>query len=294
MSKATRFPPWLKKRLPPAEQTQRVRSLLAELHLNTVCRSARCPNRGECYARGTATFMILGPVCTRNCRFCAVEGGTPAPPDPDEPCRVAEAIRRLELRHVVITSVTRDDLPDGGSGHFAAAIRAIREATDATIEVLTPDFLGRPDDVDRVLDAAPDVFNHNVETVPGLYGDVRPGAGYRRSLRVLARAARHPAVPGVKSGLMLGLGETEDEIREVLTDLVRAGCRAVTLGQYLAPSEEHHPVVEFVPPERFARLEELALRTGFEVALSGPFVRSSYRAAQVAEQLLRAPDRPDR
>ena len=255
----TRFPPWLKVRLPAPARTEPVVRVLDELGLNTVCSEAHCPNRGECYACGTATFMILGNVCTRGCTFCAVTGGTPLPADPDEPRRVAEAVRRLDLRHVVVTSVTRDDLPDGGSGHFAAVIRAVHEATKATVEVLTPDFGGRRADVDRVLDAAPEVFNHNVETVPRLYAEVRPEADYGRSLRVLAAAAEHPCGAVTKSGLMLGLGEREDEVLGVLRDLRRAGCRAVTLGQYLAPSADHHPVVEFVSPERFERYRVQAL-----------------------------------
>ncbi len=281
------LPPWLKKRLPAPERTERVRSLLSELGLHTVCREAHCPNRGECYAAGTATFMILGSVCTRNCRFCAVEGGMPAPPRPQEPARVAEAVRRLGLGHVVVTSVTRDDLPDGGSGHFAATIRAVLQETEATVEVLVPDFQGRRRDLERVLDAGPHVLNHNVETVPRLYPEVRPAADYGRSLRVLQTAAARQDAPVVKSGLMLGLGETEEEVSAVLRDLLEHGCRAVTLGQYLAPSEEHHPVAEFLAPERFEALQRTALQMGFGAALSGPFVRSSYRAGEVAAQLLK-------
>ncbi|MFO8007806.1 MAG: lipoyl synthase [Candidatus Brocadiia bacterium] len=286
MSSARTLPPWLKKRLPPAQQTRPVRAMLAELGLNTVCREAHCPNRGECYASGTATFMILGAVCTRNCRFCAVAGGKPEPPDADEPQRVAEAARRLGLRHVVVTSVTRDDLPDGGSDQFAATIRALHRRTGATVEVLTPDFGGEVAALERVLDAEPEVFNHNVETVPRLYPGVRPEADYRRSLAVLNRAAGHKSVPAVKSGMMLGLGETGAEVRAVLDDLLSAGCRAVTVGQYLAPSSEHHPVVEFIPPAQFDALRREALEMGFDAAVSGPFVRSSYKAAEMAEQLL--------
>jgi len=287
-SPRTRFPPWLKKRLPAPARIEPVVRVLDELGLNTVCSEAHCPNRGECYACGTATFMILGNVCTRGCTFCAVAGGTPLPPDPDEPRRVAEAARRLGLRHVVITSVTRDDLPDGGSGHFAATIRAVHEATGATVEVLTPDFRGRRADVDRVLDAAPEVFNHNVETVPRLYAEVRPGADYGRSLRVLEWAARHPSGAVTKSGLMLGLGERQDEVLQVLRELRLARCRLLTLGQYLAPSPEHHPVVDFVSPERFEDYRARALELGFDAVASGPFVRSSYGAAELAAGLLRS------
>ena len=200
---------------------------------------------------------------------------------------MAEAALRLGLRHVVVTTVTRDDLPDGGSAHFASVIRALHERTNATVEVLTPDFEGRRADVDRVLDAAPDVFNHNVETVPRLYAEVRPQADYRRSLRVLATSAEHAAGAVTKSGLMLGLGETEDEVLAVLGDLRRAGCRVLTLGQYLTPSPEHHPVAEFVSPERFAGYRAQALEMGFEAVASGPFVRSSYGAAELAARLIR-------
>lgn len=286
MKTTRRFPPWLKKRLPAPARTERVRNLLCGLGLNTVCREAHCPNRGECYARGTATFMILGRRCTRNCRFCAVTHGPEGPPDPAEPARVAEAAAELELQHVVVTSVTRDDLPDGGSGAFARTIRALHERTSATVEVLTPDFQGRAADIDRVLDAGPEVFNHNVETVPRLYPEVRPEADYRRSLAVLERAAGHAGTPIVKSGLMVGLGETQEEVEDLLRDLHGAGCRVVTIGQYLAPSAEHHPVVEFVRPERFRQMEEIALEMGFKAAVSGPFVRSSYCAGDVTARLL--------
>ncbi len=290
----TRFPPWLKVRLPAPARTEPVARLLDELCLTTVCREAHCPNRGECYACGTATFMVLGSVCTRACTFCAVHGGTPQPPDPDEPRRVAEAARRLGLRHVVVTSVTRDDLPDGGSAHFAAVIRALHERTQATVEVLTPDFEGRRADVERVLDAAPEVFNHNVETVPRLYPAVRPQptvgsrADYARSLGVLAVAAEHPARAVTKSGLMLGLGEREDEVLDVLAELRRAGCRAVTMGQYLAPSAAHHPVVEFVRPEQFEEYGRRAREMGFDAVASAPLVRSSYGAAELAAGLLQS------
>lgn len=291
MSAPTRkFPPWLRKRLPPEEQTRPVLELLRELRLGTVCQEARCPNIGECFARGTATFMILGTTCTRHCTFCAVGDGAPAPPDPREPDRVAEAARRLGLRHVVVTSVTRDDLPDGGAGHFARTIHALHEGTPATVEVLIPDFAGRTEDLERVLDAGPEVLNHNVETVPRLYGRVRPEADYRRSLQVLAGAAASPGVPVAKSGLMLGLGETPQEVLAVLGDLREAGCTALTMGQYLAPSPAHHPVAEFVPPERFRELEQRARDLGFAAVASGPFVRSSYGAARMAEDLLNRPN----
>jgi lipoic acid synthetase len=262
--------------------------MLRDLRLATVCQSARCPNLGECFACGTATFMILGRTCTRACTFCAVPGGTPEAVDSDEPRRVAEAAARLGLEHVVVTSVTRDDLPDGGSAQFAATIRAIHKLTGAAVEVLTPDFLGRRADVEHVLDASPEVFNHNVETVPRLYAQVRPRADFRRSLDVLAVAACHPSAPLTKSGMMTGLGESEQELLDAMGDLHAAGCRVLTLGQYLAPSPEHHPVAEFVTPERFAYYRQEALTMGFDAVASGPFVRSSYGAAELAAEALAA------
>lgn len=279
-----KFPPWLSKRLPREEELAEVRGMLEDLHLATVCQEARCPNQCECFARGTATFMILGRTCTRGCTFCAVHGGCPEDLDLEEPGRVAEAAERLGLRHVVVTSVTRDDLPDGGSAQFARTIRAIHERCGATVEVLTPDFQGRTEDIDRVADAHPDIFNHNVETVPRLYPEVRPEADYRRSLDLLERVAGRGLV--AKSGLMLGLGEREEEILRVMEDLREAGCRALTLGQYLRPSEAHHEVVEFVTPEQFDRLRRRGLQMGFDGVAGGPFVRSSYNAGELAEELL--------
>jgi len=277
-----RFPPWLRKRLPPRGKMEPVHALLCELKLHTVCQEAHCPNMGECFAHGTATFMILGDVCTRNCK-----GTPPLAPDPEEPQHVAEAARQMGLRHVVVTSVTRDDLPDGGSAHFADTIRQIHRLTEATVEVLTPDFEGRVPDVDRVLDAGPEVFNHNVETVPRLYAQVRPMADYGRSLDVLAHAAERRDAPLTKSGIMVGLGERDEEVLAVLRDLRAAGCRMLTIGQYLAPSQGHHPVVEFVPPEHFERYGAKAAEMGFEGVASGPFVRSSYKAAEMAADLLK-------
>ncbi len=255
----------------------RVGGLLADLQLNTVCRGAHCPNLCECFERGTATFMILGNVCTRNCRFCAVGGGTPSAPDPDEPARVAEGARRLGLKYVVITSVTRDDLPDGGAAHFAQTVREVKLATSARTEVLTPDFLGNDDAVDTVLDAVPTVYNHNVETVQRLYPMVRPGADYRRSLELLRRVAQADSVMP-KSGLMVGLGESGDELYSVFDDLAAAGCQMLTIGQYLRPSGEHLAVERFVTPDQFALYREEALRRGLRWVASGPFVRSSYHA----------------
>jgi lipoic acid synthetase len=260
-----------------------VDDLLEELRLNTVCSSAKCPNRGECFSEGTATFLIMGDACTRGCRFCAVETRPPRPLDTDEPTRVAEAVVRMRLRHVVITTVTRDDLADGGAAHFAAVVRAVRSAAPgATVEVLTSDFAGDLSSVETVLAAGPDVFNHNLETVPRLYPEVRPGADYARSLTVLAHAGLHaPGIP-TKSGLMLGLGESPDEVMMVMRDLREAGVAMLTMGQYLRPGPAHLPVVEYVVPEVFARLAREAYRLGFSSVASAPYVRSSYRAEALA------------
>jgi lipoic acid synthetase len=275
------LPSWIRRRFPPQEEWERVERLLRSLSLHTVCESARCPNLGECFRRGTATFLILGDTCTRSCRFCAVKKGVPLPPDPEEPRRVAEAARTLNLRHVVVTSVTRDDLPDGGAEHFAKTIQAIRECLpQATVEVLVPDFQGSAEALEVVLAACPDVLNHNVETVPRLYPLVRPQADYARSLELLRRTkVRYPGIL-VKSGLMVGLGETQKEVEAVLWDLKEVGCDVVTIGQYLRPTAWHLPVAAYVPPEVFAYYREYALRLGFRGVASGPFVRSSYRAEE--------------
>lgn len=256
-----------------------------ELGLNTVCKSAKCPNRGECYAGGTATFLVLGDACTRGCRFCAVETRAPGAPDPDEPTRVGEAARRMGLRHVVVTMVTRDDLSDGGAAHVVEVIAALRDAVPAvTVEVLTSDFAGSMIDVDAVAAARPDVFNHNMETVPRLYPDVRPGADYVRSLDVLSRVRHTEADLPTKSGLMLGLGETPDEIRAVMADLLAHGVTMLTLGQYLRPSAAHLPVAGFIDPAVFAQLARDAYKLGFSAVASAPFVRSSYHAGELAQE----------
>jgi len=275
------LPSWIRRRFPPQEEWERVERLLRSLSLHTVCESARCPNLGECFRRGTATFLILGDTCTRSCRFCAVKKGIPLPPDPEEPRRVAEAARTLNLRHVVVTSVTRDDLPDGGAEHFAKTIQAIRECLpQVTVEVLVPDFQGSAEALEVVLAACPDVLNHNVETVLRLYPLVRPQADYARSLELLRRTkVRYPGIL-VKSGLMVGLGETQKEVEAVLWDLKEVGCDVVTIGQYLRPTAWHLPVAAYVPPEVFAYYREYALRLGFRGVASGPFVRSSYRAEE--------------
>jgi lipoic acid synthetase len=275
-----RRPEWLVKRLPAHAETP-VPGLLEDLVLNTVCRSARCPNLSECWAKRTATFMILGAKCTRDCRFCAVAHGEPAPVDPDEPARVAEAAERLGLKYVVVTSVTRDDLSDGGASHFAATVQAVHE-TGAKCEVLVPDFGGDPPSVRTVVGAGPEVFGHNVETVPRLYDTVRPGADYERSLCVLEMAARCGRGESVvKSGLMLGLGERPDEVEGVMRDLVSAGARVLTLGQYLSPDSTRVPVAEYIEPERFEEYASRAREHGFAAVAAGSFVRSSYEAAEV-------------
>lgn len=279
-----RLPAWLRRPIARPGAHHEVESLLGELELHTVCQSAKCPNRSECFGEGTATFLIMGDACTRGCRFCAVETRRPAPLDPDEPRRIADAAGRLGLRHVVITTVTRDDLADGGASHFVEVIRAVRAAVPgASVEVLTSDFAGDMTAVDTVAAERPDVFNHNVETVPSRYHEVRPGADYRRSLAVLARVSEaHPGLP-TKSGLMLGLGETADEVRAVLSDLREAGVGMLTLGQYLRPSPAHLPVTEFVEPAVFAELARDAYRMGFSAVASAPFVRSSYHAGELKD-----------
>jgi len=280
-----RLPFWLRRPIAQTGRSAAVSAMLQELSLNTVCQSAKCPNRGECFAGGTATFLIMGDACTRGCRFCAVETRIPAPLDPDEPRRLAEAAARLGLKHVVVTTVTRDDLPDGGAAHFVAVIEALRSALpDAAVEVLTSDFAGRLKSVDAVAAARPDVYNHHLETVPRLYREVRPGADYARSLSVLARVRdTQPDLP-TKSGLMLGLSETPDEVREVMADLLGHGVRMLTLGQYLRPSSAHLPVAEFVEPAVFAELSRDAYRMGFEAVASAPYVRSSYHAGELADE----------
>jgi lipoic acid synthetase len=278
-----RLPEWLRRPIARTGAYAETDGLLEELGLKTVCQSAKCPNRGECFSEGTATFLIMGTACTRSCRFCAVESRQPEPLDADEPRRVAEAVARMGLSHVVITTVTRDDLLDGGAAHFVATIEAVRAAVpDAAVEVLTSDFGGSEDAIDLVASARPDVFNHNLETVPRLYATVRPEAIYERSLRVLQRVHEtQPDLP-TKSGLMLGLGETAEEVVAVMRDLRAHGVEMLTLGQYLRPSPEHLPVERFVEPEEFARLAREGYRLGFSAVASAPFVRSSYHAKELA------------
>jgi lipoic acid synthetase len=280
--RARRLPDWMKRPIPASGGTYFTKNLIAELGLETICESARCPNRSECWTRRTATFMILGETCTRPCGFCAVRRGKPEPVALDEPERVAEACYRMGLRHVVITSVTRDDLDDGGAEHFRRCILAVRHRTGANIEVLTPDFDGRKDRIDVVLSAAPEVFNHNVETVARLQQHVRRKSQYAVSLAVLEHVKSSGRKTRTKSGLMLGLGETIDEVLETLADLRSVGCDFLTLGQYLQPSPNHLPVARYLPPEEYEDLGKLSRALGFTEVASGPFVRSSYHADAMA------------
>ncbi len=273
--------------MPTGPEYEKIRQLLKSHDLTTVCQEAKCPNQFECYGKGTATFMILGERCTRNCRFCAVGHRPESLPDPEEPERVAEAVVLLGLRYAVVTSVTRDDLADGGASLFAETIQAIRRRSPkALVEVLIPDLQGDRSALQVLLDAAPDVLNHNIETVAPLYRAVRPQAEYRRSLELLRRAKEmHPGIP-TKSGIMLGFGETHVELLQTWQDLLAAGVDILTMGQYLQPSGEHLPVQRFVPPEEFAELAAKALALGFAGVASGPFVRSSYQAEKLYRQAL--------
>ncbi len=282
-----RKPPWIRARAPAGPRVAALKALLREQRLTTVCEEASCPNLGECFSHGTATFMIMGELCTRRCPFCDVAHGRPEPLDPGEPGRLADTVARMGLRHVVVTSVDRDDLRDGGAGHFAACVQALRaHAPRVRVEVLVPDFRGRMERALAALAAAPpDVFNHNLETVPRLYRRVRPGADYAWSLRLLERfGAAHPGVP-VKSGLMVGVGETDEEIVETMRDLRAHGCTMLTVGQYLQPSRGHLPVERFVEPARFDEFRRIGEGLGFASVASGPLVRSSYHADRQAAGL---------
>ena len=282
-------PEWLKVRAPGSPSYLRLKGIMRELNLHTVCEEAQCPNIGECWNHGTATFMILGDVCTRACAYCAVAHGRPDPLDAAEPPRVADAIARLGLSYVVITSVDRDDLPDGGASAFAATIRETRERVpECRIEVLIPDFQGSEPALTAVLDAKPDVLNHNTETVPRLYRMARSGGRYTRTLELLQRARRYaPDIP-TKTGLMVGLGETRDELVDTLRDLRSVDCQVLTIGQYLRPSEAHAPMIRYYHPDEFRELKETALDLGFVHVESGPLVRSSYHAHETADAYERA------
>jgi len=283
----TRKPPWLRRSLPKGTEYQAVRKLLRENRLHTVCEEALCPNIWECFSKGTATFLIMGSLCTRGCRFCAMSRGRPAPPDPEEPSRVAGAARTLGLDYVIVTSVTRDDLPDGGASLFSDTITKIREdVPGAHAEVLIPDFRGDAQALACVIKACPDVLNHNVETVPRLYPAARPDSSYRRSLALLESVKKNaPAIP-VKSGIMLGLGETSKEIKQTLRDLADTGCDILTMGQYLQPSRKNLAVERFVHPDEFDEWRVAALEMGFSGVVSGPLVRSSYRAGELYKTVM--------
>jgi len=275
-------PPWLKKRIPPYQNLLKVKALLDKEGLHTVCEEARCPNLGECFSQGTATFLILGDICTRDCGFCAVRHGAPAPPVEEEPEQVARAVLKMGLRYAVLTSVTRDDLPDGGASFFAKTIRAIRDQDQQIkIEVLIPDFRGDFSSLKLVLQAAPDVLNHNIETIPRLYLEVRPQADYERSLDLLKRSkSLSPQIP-TKSGFMLGLGETRQEVIELMEDLRKAGCELLTIGQYLQPRPDRLPVERYIPLEEFDNFQKIGMKMGFKAVATGPFVRSSFHASEM-------------
>lgn len=279
----SRKPEWLKKRIDPVAEAQ-MEALLRSLSLHTICEDANCPNRSECFKSKTATFMILGDVCTRGCRFCAVTKGAPQTVDPEEPERVALAAEQLGLKHIVVTSVTRDDLPDGGGAHFARTTEALKaRLPHCTVEVLIPDFQGSESALQTVIASRPDIINHNIETVPSLYRTVRPQAVYERSLELLRRVKRAGLCS--KTGLMVGLGETKEEVLALMDNLVAAGCDMLTIGQYLQPSKQHLPIAEFITPQQFDEYKAIALVKGFKYVASGPFVRSSYQASEGMKEM---------
>lgn len=274
-----RKPDWLKVKLPNTPDFNRVRSILSRHGLHTICQEARCPNMSECFQDGTATFLILGSICTRNCRYCHVAHGVPAPVDAEEAGRLVFAVKSLSLKYVVITSVTRDDLPDGGAGAFVCAIGALRESRpDIRVEVLIPDFQGQVAALEEVIAARPAVINHNIEVAPSLYAQLRPQGNYATSLKILKRIGRVPTIIS-KSGFMIGFGENSEDISRLLEDLAGAGCQAVTIGQYLQPTQDHWPVRKYYHPDEFAALRKTALTMGFRHVEAGPLVRSSYHAA---------------
>jgi len=277
----TRLPSWLRQKAPDPSVLTEMEALLDGLSLHTVCEEARCPNQGRCFSKGTATFLILGDICTRNCRFCAIKKGKPLPLDPNEPRSVALAAGKLKLKHVVITSVTRDDLSDGGARHFVKTVESVRQINpQTTIEVLIPDFLGSLEALKIVIDSSPEIINHNVETVPRLYPDVRPKADYHRSLDLLRAAKSMDKGIVTKSGMMLGLGESRQEVIEVMSDLRQIGCDVLTIGQYLPPSLKHHRLVKYIPPEEFKEYANIGKQIGFRYVASEPLVRSSFHAAE--------------
>jgi lipoic acid synthetase len=276
-------PVWLRRKAPDLKAMEKMRDLLQRHGLNTVCQGALCPNQGDCFERGTATFLILGRTCTRNCTFCAIPTQErPPAPDPREPARIAQAATELKLKHVVITSVTRDDLEDGGAQYFAETVQALKEKDPrTTVEVLIPDFQGSPSALKKVIESDPDIINHNLETVPRLYPEVRPQADYRRSLGLLGRVKEIAPNKVTKSGLMLGLGESREEVRRAMADLREVSCDLLTLGQYLRPSGRHHPVMEYLTPEEFEEHRRSGEAMGFKAVFSAPLVRSSFHAAEI-------------
>ncbi len=277
-----RLPRWMKMKLPMGENYSKVKNLVNKHELNTICTSGNCPNIGECWNRGTATFMILGEICTRNCKFCGVTTGKPLPVDAEEPTRIAKSIRIMELKHAVITSVDRDDLSDLGAGIWAETIREVKKANPGTkLEVLIPDFQGKKDLIIEVAEAKPEVISHNLETVERLTPEIRSAAKYRRSLDVISTIAKTGVI--AKSGIMLGLGETEEEVIQTMDDLLEAGCKVITIGQYLAPTKTHIPVKEYIQPEQFEKYRTIGLEKGFSFVESSPLVRSSYMAEQHAK-----------
>jgi lipoic acid synthetase len=277
-----RKPEWIRTKIRLTQETRDVNAIIGKFGLNTVCKEANCPNRMECFSRKTATFMILGSVCSRNCTFCDVTHGKPQPVDHEEPKHVALAVKEMGLKYVVVTSVTRDDLPDGGAEHFARVIREVRQQSeDIGIEVLIPDFKGDEQALRVVVEAKPKVINHNIETLRRLYPDLRPQADYERTLTLLKRVKEMDKEIISKSGFMVGLGETEDEVGQLMTDLRRHDCEILTIGQYLQPSKQHYPVIEYVQPETFKKYEEMGYALGFRHVVSGPLVRSSYQADEV-------------
>ena len=281
-----RLPEWIKRGIIDTEKTKFVRRILKNHGLNTVCDSARCPNKGECYAKNTATFMILGKICTRNCRFCSVDSNMPEDINLEEPHLVAQAIKELGLNYAVITSVTRDDLPDGGAAHFVNTIKEIKKLTpEVKIEVLTPDFQGDKEAIDKVIQVKPDVFNHNIETIKRLYCIARPQANYERSLEFLAYVKEQSPENFTKSGLMIGLGETYEEIIELLCDLKKHNCDIVTIGQYIQPTKKHLKVEKYYTPQEFENLKRDAIKIGIKYPISSPLARSSYKAAEVIHQI---------
>jgi lipoic acid synthetase len=282
MRTASKLAPWLRRRLPTGADYERTADIVSSLGLETICTNANCPNRGECWSRGTATVLILGNICTRNCRFCSVSCGKPEPPDPTEPAKIAELVKKMGLKYLVITSVDRDDLPDGGAGHFRDCINKVRdEVANVRFEILTPDFKGCQEEAIEILsEAAPFVFGHNIETVRQLYPTVRPGGDYQRSLRLLELAGRsYPDMPR-KSSIMLGLGESDEQVRDALEDLRRVGCSRIVIGQYLRPSKDALAVVSYVEPARFDYWKQEAKRLGFSWVMAQPFARSSFLAEQ--------------